>query len=310
MRNASAALITLLNSNVEFLVADLLTIVPADGSTPVRLTSADFDVSAVSQYDNASHTFSSVGPRFTRGRVKVAVGLAVDDLQLTIAPDNILHTLAGLPWAQAVRQGFLDEAQVMLERAFVPAWTDFSAGTIITFAGRVGKTDPQRNQIDLEVACDLELLAETQMPRNVFQPGCLHTLFDSGCALSKAAFQVSSAAAAGSTVSSIAATVSGVSGYYDLGTITFTSGVNAGVSRAVKHFTAGSPSTIVLARPFSVAPAIGDTFTMTPGCDKAVVLPVPSANAGDVRFGTCNAKFNNLLHAKAFPFVPLPENAL
>lgn len=308
MRNLSSDLLALLNGNTQFRVADLLTIVLADG-TAVRLTSADFDITAVSQLDNASHTFLSSGPTFTRSQVKLAVGLQTDPMKLTIYPTEGRDTLAGLPWPSAVDQGVLDEARVLLERAYVEAWTDFSAGTIINFKGRVGETDPQRNEIEIEVLSDLELLGNTQMPRNVYQPGCLHTLFDAGCALNKAAFTTSSAAASGSTASDVKATIAQPDEYYALGVITFTSGANAGRSRSIKSWTSGTPGTLSLMRPFPVAPVDGDTFTVTPGCDK-IVASSQLATFGDATLGTCQVKFNNLPNARAFPYVPTPENAV
>lgn len=52
------------------------------------------------------------------------------------------------------------------------------------------------------VKSPLELL-NIQMPRNVIQPGCRHTLFDTGCTLSAAAFTTSGACVAGSDVVNI-----------------------------------------------------------------------------------------------------------
>jgi uncharacterized phage protein (TIGR02218 family) len=309
MRAASPALVTLLNSGTQFRIADLLTIVPLAGAV-IRLTSADYDVVAVSRVDNASHVFSSTGPRFTRGRTKLRVGLEVDSMQLSIAPNKLTDLLNAVPWPQAVRQGALDEAQITLERAFMANWGDTSAGTMILFSGRAGQVEPLRDEIQLEVKSDLELLAATQFPRNVYQPSCAHTLFDAGCGLSKAAFQVAGTALTASTPTTINATIAQATGYFDLGVITFTSGQNAGLSRPVKSWVTGSPGVIALMRPFPYAPANGDTFTITPGCDKRMTLPAPFLHAGDINYGTCAAKFNNVARARAFPFIPTPENSV
>jgi uncharacterized phage protein (TIGR02218 family) len=309
MRAASGSLITLLNTTTEFRVADLLTIVQADGTT-TRWTSADADITAVSRVDNASHTFSSTGPRFTRGATKLAVGLEVDTLALKIFPNKVTDTLGGVPWPQAIRQGSLDEARITLERAFMPTFGDTSAGTVILFSGRVGQADSLRDEISIEVKSDLELLGLTLMPRNVYQPGCLHTLFDAGCGLVKATYAVSGTAAAASTAIAIQSTLGQATGYFDLGTIEFTSGLNAGITRGVRSWVTGSPGTIALMRPFPYAPANGDAYTMTPGCDKAITPAIPLAHAGDVRYGTCQAKFSNVARARAFPFVPTPETAI
>lgn len=285
MRSASGALITLLNSSREILVADLLTITQQNG-TVTRLTSADFDIVS------GGNTFSSKGPKFVRGRTKLLVGVQVDSLDVTLMPDPAKDLLGGLPWPAAAIAGALDEARVKLEKAFMASWGNLSAGTLIQFSGRVGEVTPSRDEIQLQVKSDLELL-EQQMPRNVYQPGCVHTLYDTGCTLARAAFQISGTVLAGSTASSILATLAQASGYFELGTITFTSGVLSGLTKTVKTFTAGSPATIVPMLAFTKAPAAGDTFTIVPGCDK--------------QQSTCTNKFANLAHFRGYPYVPKGE---
>lgn len=291
MRNASGSLITLLNTQTQFYVADLLTITQANG-TITRLTSADVDITAVSQVDNTSRVFSSSGPSFTRTRTRLIAGLEVDSLTILLMPDPLTHLLGGVPWPAAAAAGALDEARVVLERVFMATWGDTSPGTLIQFAGRVGQVTPSRSTLTIVVNSDLELL-RAPMPRNTYQPGCVHTLFDSGCLLTRATYAVAGVATAGSTVSALNVTDARATGYFDLGTITFTSGANNGKTRTVKKWTTGG--VLVPARPFDAAPATGDTFTMYPGCDKLQ--------------STCSGKFANLARFRGYPYVPGPENA-
>ena len=291
MRSASGALVALLNTGNQFCVADLLTITQANGAV-TRLTSADVDVTAVSQVDGVSHVFSASGPPFTRDRTKLVVGLEIDSMTIVLQPDPERHTLAGVPWPAAAAAGALDEARIVLERAFMATWGDTSAGTLIQFSGRVGKVTPSRSTITLEVNSDLELL-RAGMPRNTYQPGCVHTLFDSGCGLARASFAVSASALAGSTRNLLNITDAHATGYFDLGTVTFTSGTNAGKTYTVKSWTSGGA--LVPARAFDAAPAVGDTCTLYPGCDKLQA--------------TCSGKFANLARFRGFPFVPAAENA-
>lgn len=319
MRNASGALISLLNAQTEFWIADLLTIVQTSGNV-TRLTGAQKDVTAVSQYDSASHTFSSSGPPWTRGRTALKIGFQVGSMKLTISPRNGIDTLDGVPWPQAVRQGSLDDAVVMVERVFMPgtsAWGDTSAGTVILFSGRVGQADPFRNEVQLDIVSDIDRLGATLMPRNLYNPGCLHTLFDAGCTLSRSAFATTGTASAGCTnqllvvsftVPSIA--TSTFHDYYNLGTIAFTSGQNAGLTRSIKTWNSASPTSVELMTPLPYAPANGDTFSIAPGCDKQITSGPLTSPPFDVRQGTCQAKFSNLIHARAFPLVPSPETAI
>ena len=129
------------------------------------------------------------------------------------------------------------------------------------------------------------------MPRNVYTAGCIHTVFDGGCGLIKASFANPSAALSGSTNRVLLCELAQAPGYFDLGTVTFTSGANAGVTRTIKAYAVGA---ISLSYPLKTAPAVGDSFIAYPGCDKRMAE-------------TCSAKFGNLPNYRGFPFIPVPE---
>jgi uncharacterized phage protein (TIGR02218 family) len=283
MRAASGGLIALLNANAQFLIADVLTLTQANG-TITRFTNADFDVVA------NTFTFNSKGAKFQRSKTTLVVGISVDTMNLDIMIDATL-TLGGLPWPQAAAAGALDGARIVVERAHMATWGDTSVGTVIMFSGRVSEVAPSRNLIAITVKSDLELL-DVMMPRNVFQPTCVHTLYDAGCTLLKATFSVAGIVTAGSTSSSILATaLTQASGYFELGTLLFTSGLNNGITRTVKTYTnTGGVKTLIPVLAFPVAPATSDTFTVTPGCDKTKA--------------TCTAKFANGAHFRGYPFMP------
>jgi uncharacterized phage protein (TIGR02218 family) len=289
MRNASATLIALLNSSSEFVVADLLTIVQADG-TITRLTNATEDVTAVSQYDNASHTFSA-GLPFTRGATKLVIGTEVDTLTVTLLPRST-DTLAGVVWPAAARAGALDNSEILLEKAIMPSWGDTSPGTLILFWGRAGSPVITRASIRLEVKSDIVLL-QAPMPRNVYQAACLHTLFDAGCTLNQATFTAVGVVSGGSTIG-VTTNLTAADNYYELGTLIFTTGVNAGVSRLVRTYV-NSGGTVFFIVPLPASPGVGDTFTIVPGCDKTAA--------------TCLAKFANSAHFRGFPDIPVAETA-
>ena len=91
-----------------------------------------------------------------------------------------------------------------------------------------------------------------------------------------------------------------ISGWYDLGVVTFTSGANTGVSRTVKQFIPGIDSTLLATLTFTLPwphpITSGDLFTIYPGCNK--------------QKSTCaSSKFNNLQHFSAEPYIPVPETA-
>ncbi|OQS41122.1 DUF2163 domain-containing protein [Chromobacterium haemolyticum] len=284
MRNASPALQALLNSGRAFFMADLYTFTLVGGAI-VRYTSADVDLAVNGQ------SFSSKGPLFKRGRTRLTLGLEVDTLDLTLYADST-HTINGVPWLHAARVGALDAAAVRLERVFATDWTDTSAGSILLFEGRIADVKPSRTELRLTVKSELELL-DTQMPRNLYQPGCLHTLHQGGCGISKEAFAINSTVNGGSTVNRINCSLTQAAGYFSLGTIRFNSGPNAGVIRSVKDY---SPGVVTLSAPLVMQCNPGDSFTIYPGCDKTKA--------------TCQAKFNNVINFRGHPYVPAPETVL
>lgn len=297
MRNASAGLIALINSGTQFYVADCLTIQRADG-TIHRFTSASVDVTTVTQWDGTSKTFSAGGVTFRRGVTSLVAGLEVDDMALTLLtePTRDTVTIGGLAhtWPNLAMLGYLDEARVMLERAFMATWGDTSPGTVILFAGRMGEVNADRMDVRCSVRADLNLL-ELPLPRNVYQPACLHALYDTGCAVSKAAHTNTGTLAVGSAGVSLITGLGANDDWYALGAITITSGPNTGLTRTVKAYTLAGPGLVTLTRPFPSADLVGRTFSIYPGCDK--------------KQATCSGKFSNLARFRGYPYVPTPENA-
>lgn len=281
MRTASAELIALLNSSQQFTMADLLTIALKDGSF-LRYTSADISL------DSAGNTFSPFP--FKRGTTRLVVGVEVDSLDITLyAGENDL--ISGQPLPRFAQNGGFDGATVTLERAFLTDWAQPIVGALWLFSGRVSEISPTRTEIRLDVKSDLELL-NIKMPRNLYQPRCGFTLFDSGCGLSKAAYKVSSTVAAGSTRTTINCGLAQATGWFSRGTVSFIDGPNAGVTRTIKDYATG---VITLALPLPNDPATGNSLDAYPGCDKLL--------------STCETKFNNKAKFRGFPYVPVPETA-
>lgn len=237
----------------------------------------------------AGANFDGESAIIERSRTRIVIGVEVDTLDLKIHALPT-HTLQGATLLQALRNGAFDGASVKLERCFMPTWGDTSLGTVILFSGRVADMEVGRFSASIRVNSDLELL-NIQMPRNLYQPGCLNTLFDGACTLSKASFGVAGTITGASTTTSLVSGVSNVAGWFDLGTVTFTSGVNAGVSKSVKQYT---PGNFTLMSPLVTAPSIGDTFIAYAGCDK--------------QQSTCTNKFSNVVNFRGFPYVPAPES--
>jgi hypothetical protein len=79
-------------------------------------------------------------------------------------------------------------------------------------------------------------------------------------------------------------------GYFAYGKVKFLTGQNAGFSMEVKTFSPGVV-TLAMAMPYPIA--VGDTYTITAGCDRLI--------------GTCFARYNNLVHFRGEPYIPGPD---
>jgi uncharacterized phage protein (TIGR02218 family) len=291
MKPASSALITYLNAargnpDVPLLMADAFTFTLRSG--------------LILCYTNADVTFSYNGNTFLANSIlidglkyKASVGLEVDQQQITVAALSTDTISGGAPFLQALRDGSFDGCEIERYRIF---FSDVIGGTAIgavtLFKGRLGTVEQiGRTSAKLTVNSDLVLL-DIDMPRNIYQPTCLHTLYDSGCTLVKNAFGANGTAGSGSTASVI--NWSGANANFQQGSITFTSGVNTGATATVGSVVVGTSLTLIY--PLESNPAPGDTFTVYQGCDHTPA--------------TCQNKFSNLANFRGFPFVPPPQMAV
>jgi uncharacterized phage protein (TIGR02218 family) len=283
VKPASAALTALLNGSEQFIMADLYTFTLVGGSI-LRYSAA-----ATALIVNGQ-TFAS-GPKFERSKTKVVIGVQVDELDIKVYPEPT-DLIGDLPFLEAAWQGQLDGALLQLERAFMPAYGDTSPGTVVLFSGRISDIDCSRTGIDMKCRSHLELL-NIQMPRRLWQASCTHIFGGPMCQFNRASLAVTFPAGAGSTQTAITGAPSSTTPFA-LGTITGTTGANAGYSRTVAEFVSGGTVTVKLA--FLSPVANGDEFQLLPGCDRTIA--------------TCTNVFNNAVHFGGFPYIPTPETAV
>ncbi len=129
----------------------------------------------------------------------------------------------------------------------------------------------------------------------IFQSGCNADLGDTRCGINlESATLKSSGAVSGSDgrlTLDIPLATAFVSGWFESGSITFTSGANAGAVIEIRQHRVNSLTTsLVLWRPAISPINIGDTVVLRAGCDK--------------RLETCRAKFSNAINFRGYPFIP------
>ena len=281
--------------NTQFLIVDLytLSVVNTAWVSGLSVTYTNYYYSG-SEYDvvNGGHTFTGSDAIFARDGLKQTIGLEVATMNITINATLSMLVL-GVPFMQAITQGVLDGAMIKVDRAFLNV--DHSViGTVNWFTGHVAKASPSRNGASITINSLTDLL-NVNVPRNVYQAACQHSLYDGACSLSRSAYSASGAVSSvsGVSISITGSAASQAAGYWNQGGIVFTSGALAGEARTVKSWADG---VIVLLSPFPLTPSTGDTFMVYAGCDK--------------QLATCNTKFSNSANFKGQPFVPIPETAV
>lgn len=239
------------------------------------------------------HTYTA-NMHIRRGPITQRTGVEVQTLELQCTPqaDRAAILVGGVPFLEACRLGFLDGCRVTMKKLIMSTAGDVTPGAVTWFQGRAADVRAGRVSASITVESDLALL-RMAMPRNIIQTGCTHRLFDAGCMLNPASWQVSGAV---STVASdrsyITSGLSQANDYFSLGVLTFTAGPLSGLSFGVKSY-ANAGGKVTFLRQLPIAPVAGNTFTITPGCDK--------------RQATCSGKFSNLAHFRGYPYVPVPE---
>jgi uncharacterized phage protein (TIGR02218 family) len=248
-------------------------------------------------YTNADVPITLGGVTFAANSVLVdglafncKAGLDVDQQKITLAA-RPTDTVGGVPFLVALARGVFDGCEVQRERVFLSGWTVPPIGSVILFKGRMTTVDQiGRTSAQVTVASDLVLL-DIDMPRNFYQLTCVHTLYDSGCGLTKNAFGTNGTIGAGPTTATMP--WSGAAAVHTQGTILFTSGANAGLAATIKSVAPGAA--LSLSYPLYVPPAPGDGFIAYQGCDH--------------RLNTCRAQFNNVSNFRGFPYIPPPTSA-
>jgi uncharacterized phage protein (TIGR02218 family) len=280
---SAGALATFLNGANQCYMADLYTFTLSGGSV-LRYTSSDVPVTV------NGNTFG-VGPIMQRGKTRQTVGISVDTLSVSVNADASV-TVNGVPLLQFIAGGGFDAAGVTLQRAFSAAPGAAWVGTLGLFSGRVSEVSTSRYGADLTINSHSEVL-NVMVPRNVYQPSCMNSLYDSACGVSKASSSVSVTAAGATDAAKTLffSTVGFTNNLYTLGFIVGVSGANAGVQRTIKSQASNYVQTI---QPWPQPVSPGDTFTMYLGCDK--------------QQATCSSKFANLVRFRGQPYVPAPES--
>jgi uncharacterized phage protein (TIGR02218 family) len=276
---APGATLALLDSGVDFQMADLWAIT-LNGGAVIRWHGAGLNTPLV--FNGETYL---AGPAIDRGKISTKLGLEVATVDMTVAasPADLINGAPLIPFAQG--RGF-DGATLVLYRAFLPTWTSAITGAVIAFSGRITQLkDVGRSKFTV-TASAWTVLLNVNMGPDVFQAGCLNTHYDADCGLTPT--EVVGTVGAGATVLGFNTSLTQADGYFSQGVITFTSGANAGLKRAVSTYLAAGGA-VSVAYPLPYPPAAGDSFTAVRGCQ--------------LTMADCSAQ-GNLTRFRGQPFTP------
>jgi len=201
-----------------------------------------------------------------------------------------------------VLNGELDSGYLCRVRAFWQSQTGIAAQDFqlapflvirLSYLRASTITKGGRTHVEMKFKSPMVLL-NINMPRNYYSPGCIHTLYDSGCTLIKSNFGTNGIVGPAPNLITIpwaGGVVSPTGGdslpNYAQGRLLFSSGVNANIQFSIGN---NDSNNLYLADPMDVVPAPGDGFTAYEGCSKTLA--------------TCTNKFSNQINFRGFPYVP------
>lgn len=233
-----------------------------------------------------------LGPGISGTPTTRQIGTQVSQKDVSLLFDDEV-TYNGISLAEYIASGGFINATMLFEQAYAYSPDMPILGTLPEFFGRITQFKDTGNTKATVTISNWMSLLNGQVPSELWQPPCLHTVFDSGCKLNRADFAKNGTVQGAPDALTISTNLTPPNdGYYNLGKIVFTSGENDGQSRSIKTQSGGI---VAMVRALPALPAPGDTFTIYPGCD----LTTP----------TCRDKFNNLKHRKGLEYIPTNEMA-
>lgn len=221
-------------------------------------------------------TYQSAG-----GGLKTAVtwsaGMAIDNLEI-----QALIDAAGVTDVD-IESGRYDYAAIDV---FLVNYVDTTQGIIDLIGRQIGEVRRERGTYRAEVR------GRTQFYRRTFgklySASCRAALGDALCQVVLANFTVVGTVTGVTDDRTFAdSTQVAADGWFDLGVLTWTSGLNAGRLTSVKQYLVGA---FALSVPMPNAIQINDAYSVYAGCNKLIA--------------TCIGKFINVVNFQGEPFVP------
>jgi uncharacterized phage protein (TIGR02218 family) len=218
---------------------------------------------------------------FTPSAIVNTSSLAVDNLDV----EGMLSS--GSITEIDILAGRYDFAEIEI---FQVNYNDLTQGSLKLRRGWLGEVSLHKQQFVAEIRGLTQRLSQTI--GELFSPSCRATLGDNRCKVNMSLHTVTGniTAATNSQIFQDSSRTE-LSDIFTFGTISFTSGANNGLSMEVKEYLRISSIgrfQLVLPMPYTIT--VGDTYSLTKGCDKTIK--------------TCFARYNNVTNFRGEPSVP------
>lgn len=197
-------------------------------------------------------------------------------------------------------EGFLASPHITDEDIYTGRWdyaaveifevnfTDLAMGRNILRSGTLGEVRAGRARFTAELRGMMQAFSRRIV--RIATQDCTSDLGDSRCTINLASWTVAGAVTAVASSGQFTDTSrTEANDYFTGGKITFTSGLNDGLSMEVKK--SQLTGTVILVQPMPFAITVGDTYSMHAGCSKRFVQD-------------CKNKFNNAVNFRGFPHLP------
>ena len=225
-----------------------------------------------------------------------APGLKRTNLTAT-ANDQVSNQEFGSAWVDAPESDLLagkfDNGSI--EVGFC-SWKNPAYGRLVIDKGRLGVIQWTADGFRADMQSHMRQL--TKNINFVFTASCRHQLFSQfdtthigACTLNKASYTWTGSISSVSTQRTkfVSAGLAQANNVCTNGVLTWTSGPNIGLSYEVKAHTVTGSTSIELFLPTIADFVVGNTFSITAGCDKTLA--------------TCKSKFNNVVNFGGFPHI-------
>lgn len=227
--------------------AQIWTITRTDGEV-FRFTSLDRDLTYLGQTYQAC---DSLVPSASESVSEVDQAGSMD-LSGAIGPDGITEV--------DLYSGLFDGA---VAEAWLVAWSGTSIPRRL-IKGTFGPVEQSETGFKVELLGDGAKLLQTPLV-SLIQPGCRWQFGDSKCGVDLTPLTVTGTIDSGNGQREFTDAARGeTAGYFTRGRVTFTSGLNNGVSAEIKTHSIGGVFELWPRLPFGIL--AGDTYSMTPGC--------------------------------------------